>query len=164
MLRLLLKLLVYVCGATCCALLVLSGFGPMIITQEPITGYVMLLHVGLAGFFTVCVALFALFSSTRHIFTKPDQLLLRYMLLGNQDSRITASTSAGFWMKICYWLMLIVSLPLMLSIALSMFPLFGPEAQETLRCLHIYSAFLMILMIVCYFCTSLVYQFKRFNS
>ncbi len=164
MLRLLLKLLVYVGSAICCALLVLSGFGPLLITNEPITGYVMLMHIGVAGFFSISVALFALFSSTRHIFTKPDQLLLRYMLLGNNDSRITASTSAGFWMKICYWLMLIVALPLMLSIALSMFPLFGPEGQETLRSLHIHSAFSMTLMIICYSCTAMVYQFKKFNS
>jgi cytochrome b561 len=52
--------------------------------------------------------------------------------------------------KICFWLIIILAIPLILSIVLSMFPLFGTKGQEFLLDTHRYCALLLALVAIVY--------------
>ena len=53
--------------------------------------------------------------------------------------------------KISFWLIVLVSLPVILSILLTMYPLFGTHGQEVLLYLHEYSALILVLVVVANF-------------
>ena len=56
------------------------------------------------------------------------------------------------WIGLCFWLMVLCSLPLILSIALNLWPLFGMEQQRALAQCHRTSALVFV-------CTALVYTY-----
>jgi len=70
---------------------------------------------------------------------------------GTTDEDFVGSSSI-LVMKICFWLICTLAIPLILSIVLSMFPLFGIHGQKFLLQLHLYIALLLALAVIVHGC------------
>lgn len=113
-----LKALAYLATALALLVLALTGFYPLLILRQNLTGYLLIIHVTAGGVFAACLTILAVMSAHNHRFTSGR--LLR---------------------KLCFWIIVLSALPLSLSIALSMFPLFGTTGQFFMADTHIYSAY-----------------------
>ncbi len=107
-----LKPLVALAALACGVILSLTGFGPGLAGSH-LQGFPLMMHVGCAPVFLLCVAFLAVTSARAN------------------DLSIAINLRA-----ICFWILLVLALPLTLSIVLSMVPLFGTHGQEVLYCLH----------------------------
>ncbi len=102
------------------AVLAVTGFGHLIFSKA-LTGYILMTHAIFAPVFAGSLAVIVLLTVHRNRFDKNDCLLFK---------------ASGLIRKVCFWLIIILSLPVILSSALSMFPIFGTLGQKCLLCLH----------------------------
>ena len=130
-----LRKLIYLLAMLCFLGLVITGFYPALFLQESITGYWLTLHTVFAPVFAACLALLAVMWAANCTFNKDDWLYPR--IRGN-----------GLLRKICFWLIVLLALPVILSIMLSMFSVFGTQGQNFLLQLHRYSALILALVII----------------
>ncbi len=146
------KRLVYVLGIASFIILILTGFLPILFTGNSLTGVALLLHVVVAPVFAVCIAIVGIIWADAHRFV-PGELRNRFGLVtekNNGKSSKKQVNSVG--QKITFWLVLLLSLPVMVSMILSMYPLFGTHGQEVLLNLHGYSALFLVIACVASFC------------
>lgn len=146
------KRLVYILGIASFIILTLTGFLPILFTGNSITGVALLLHVVVAPVFAVCIAIVGIIWADAHRFV-PGELRNRFGLVtekNNGKSSKKQVNSVG--RKITFWLVLLLSLPVMVSMILSMYPLFGTHGQEVLLKLHGYSALFLVIACVASFC------------
>jgi uncharacterized membrane protein YagU involved in acid resistance len=108
--------------------LVITGFYPEMVFGESISGYWLILHTAFAPVFAVSLAVLAVMWAGKCYLRKGEWNL----------------------QKIFFWLIVILAVPVILSIVLSMFNLFGTEGQEFLLQLHRYSALLLALIAIVY--------------
>lgn len=118
-------------------LLALSGFLPVMFAGEHPSGTFLLMHVVAAPLFAIALAAVSLLWSHHQQITEQDMPLLREVLRG----RVSA-VPGGFHLlaRMLFWAALVLALPLMLSIILSLYPLFGTEGNRALIELHGYTA------------------------
>ena len=117
-------------------LLALTGFYP-ILTGGALSGYKLMLHVTCGGAFAVCAAALAVLSAHIHRFESTD-LIPQAGALRRQTGK------PGLGEKIVFWAVVAASVPLILSMLLSMLRLFGTSGQELLLTVHIYSAAVVV--------------------
>jgi len=79
-----------------------------------------------------------------HRFTKNDwpwlQRIIERVTLAKSSSGEDITEVTGLGQKTGFWLLAVLALPLILSIILSMFPLFGTHWQEILMDIHRWTA------------------------
>ena len=139
-----LRLLVYLFALLCFVILAVNGFYSSLILHEPITGYRLILQTTAGGAFTVCLAILAVMWVHNCRLDKNYCTCLT-KLLGREPADTPIPQKYELAQKICFWLIILLALPLILSIVLSMFPLFGTEGQKYLLQLHRYSALILAL-------------------
>jgi hypothetical protein len=129
--------LVYRAALLLSLVLAVTGFVPVIFLGEHLTGVLLLIHVTIAPFFALLIAAAALLWAHHQRLDEQHFILLKKLI-----SRQPAESEAirGFTIRVGFWLLLLLSLPLMLSIILGMFPLFGTDGERMLICIHGYSA------------------------
>lgn len=139
-----LRKLVYLLALLCFVVLVVNGFYSSLVLAEPISGYWIMLQTTVGGVFTVCIAVLAVMWAHN---CRLDKNYLPWLtnLLRHQPANTAAPEKYELCQKVCFWLIVFLALPLILSIILSMFPLFGTEGQKFLLQLHRYSALLLAL-------------------
>lgn len=106
------------------AVLAVTGFGPLIFSKA-LTGYILMTHATFAPVFAGSLAVLVLLTVHRNRFDKNDWPLFKGSCLIR---------------KVCFWLIIILSLPVILSSVLSMFPIFGTQGQKCLLIIHRYCA------------------------
>lgn len=135
-----LRKLVYLLGLLSFVVLALTGFVPLLILNKHISGYLMMVHATFAPVFAVCLAALAVMWSRRCCFESDDwSVTLRIVervTLAKQSEKEVSTGVAQIAQKATFWLLIMLSLPLILSVLLSMFPLFGTVHQEVLLGLH----------------------------
>jgi hypothetical protein len=131
-----------VLSALLCLLLCLSGFLPVLILGKHLSGTLLIIHVTAAPLFALCLSALALLWAHRLRFGEEDW---RFVL--NPARRKIAAPEARIRLalKVGFWLLLLFSLPLIGSIILSLFPLFGTEEEAALTTIHGYSSLLFLL-------------------
>jgi len=131
----LLVCLIYLVAFFCFVALSVTGFYPVLFTGKPLSGYPLMLHATAAPVFAVCVVLVALLWAHRNRFGETDwnSLLMR---CGKSQCDKNACSCTVLWRKIFFWLMVLLTIPVILSIALSMLPLFGTKGQIYLFHMH----------------------------
>jgi len=138
-----LKKLVYAIALVCFILLSVTGFSLWFIPENKFSGYLMMAHVTFSPVFALCIAALAVMYGYNQRFEKSDWLFVsRIFRCGAQDEA-PASRGSVLVMKLCFWLICVLTIPLILSIVLSMFPIFGSEIQDILLQLHRYSALVL---------------------
>jgi cytochrome b subunit of formate dehydrogenase len=144
--------LVYFVALLCFVVLAVNGFYPSVVLGEPISGYYLMLQVTAGGVFAACLAVLAVMWAHRCRFDKSDWQQLRHLIRREASELVGAkpavARSSELGQKICFWLITLLALPVILSIVLSMFTLFGTDGQEFLLQLHRYSALLLALVAI----------------
>jgi cytochrome b subunit of formate dehydrogenase len=157
-----LRKLVYLLALLCFVVLAVTGFYPTLVLGEHISGYLVMVHATFAPVFAVCLAVLAVMWANRCRFTYSDwpwfQSIVQRVTLVKSAGEEAHSKSSGLGQKMTFWLLIFLALPLILSIILSMLPLFGTHHQELLLASHGYVA--MVFTIVAIVHIYLVIQIK----
>ena len=148
-----LKKLCYLVAVVCFVILGITGFYPLLVKGEHISGYLMMVHATFAPVFAICLAILAVTWASRFRFEKMDcpwlQQLLRWatrLSVPVQEGPL-GFTAATVW-KVTFWLIMALALPLILSIVLSMLPLFGTDWQNVLLAVHRWTAILFAIAVI----------------
>jgi cytochrome b subunit of formate dehydrogenase len=133
----------YLATLGCILLLALTGFLPVIVSGARISNIALMLHMVLAPLFAIGVTALALFYAQRHRFNGNDwRQLLR------KEKPAAPRENPDVWQKLCFWLIVLLSLPILISIISIMYPLFGTDAQESFLHWHGYAGLLMLLLVI----------------
>jgi len=139
-----LRKLVYLVAMACGVVLAVTGFYPVCVLGEHISGYPMMLHATCAPVFAACMAALAVMWAGRCCFEDGDCPVTKRLvgwLTANKDSEEKGKRGGSdVKQKVFFWLLVVLALPLILSIVLSMFPLLGTHWQEVLLGVHRYVA------------------------
>ena len=152
-----LRILVYLLALLCFVVLAITGFYPTLILGKHISGYPVMVHATFAPVFAVCLAVLAVMWARCCRFTGGDwpwfERIVQWITLFKSSDAETPCKSSGLGQKIAFWLIIFLALPLILSIVLSMLPLFGTHWQEILLSMHRYTAlvFAMFAILHTYF-------------
>ena len=126
-------------------LLFVSGFSGRLLFGEQIHGYTLMLHVGLAPIFVICVGFVVITWGQQCLLNENDrQRLTSLLCLKKQE----VADTPDFGWKLTFWLAAFLVVPVSLSMVLGMFPIFGTHGQETLHCLHQYTALALTLTVL----------------
>jgi cytochrome b subunit of formate dehydrogenase len=145
-------MLVYLLALVCFVVLALTGFYPVLVLGEHISGYLVMLHVTFAAVFTVCMAVLAVMWASNCRFTTGDwpwfERIVQRVILVKSADKAAHRKSSGLGQKITFWLIIFLALPLALTIILSMFPLLGTHWQEVLLGLHRDTSFVFAVVVI----------------
>ena len=125
---------------TFCIILALTGFSPVILSGSHLSGILLVIHVTFAPLFALSLSALALLWAHRLRFDASD-----WPALGAPHGERSTELRLLFALKAGFWIILWLSLPLLLTIILGLFPLFGTEGEAMLIRLHGYSALLVLL-------------------
>jgi len=134
----------------CINLLALTGFVTIIILGKPISTYMLLIHVMLAPVFAICMVIVTLLWAPKNIFNKKDWETFSNLKSSKKEKRI------DLFQKISFWMIIVLSLPIILSILLSMYPLFGSDIQHSLLTTHRFSTLLFVIISTIYVYFSII--------
>jgi cytochrome b subunit of formate dehydrogenase len=134
-----LKKLLYLLAMLCVVVLGVTGFYPVLVLDKHISGYLLMIHVTAGGVFAVCLTLLAFTYAQSHRFNENDWPWLTGVVRRELQKPKLLPENSDLLRKLCFWLLIIVALPVMLSVVLSMFPLFGTAGQLLLADTHRYS-------------------------
>jgi len=147
-----LRKVVYLLAMLCFVILAVTGFYPTLILGEHISGYLVMVHATFAPIFAICLAILAIMWASRCRFAYSDcpwfQRIVQRLTLVKSAGEESLCNNSGLGQKITFWLIIFLALPLILSIILSMFPLFGTHWQELLLGVHRYTALVFALVVI----------------
>lgn len=148
----LLRILVYLVALFSFVVLALTGFYPVLILGEHITGFLVMIHATFAPIFTVCLAVLAVMWARQCRFTPGDwpgfERFVQRVTLAKGTDAATQHGSSGLGQKVTFWLIIFLALPLGLSILMSMLLHLGTHWQEMLLSLHRYMAYVFSLVVI----------------
>jgi hypothetical protein len=139
----------------CINLLALTGFVTIIILGKPISTYMLLIHVSLAPLFAICMVIVTLLWAPKNNFDKKDWETFCNLKSSKKEMRIELFQKVGFW------LIIVLTLPIILSILLSMYPIFGSEIQHSLLTTHRYTTLVFVIISTWYVYFSIIKDSKQ---
>ena len=142
-----LRKLLYLVALLCFMVLLITSFYPVIFQGAEIHGYWLMLHATFAPVFAVCLAVLAVMWAHNSRFDKNYCPWLQ-RIIQRQPKNPEIGKKYECTIKICFWLIVILALPLMLSILLSMFPLFGTKIQKLLLNIHRCTALVLAMIVI----------------
>jgi len=120
--------------------LLLTGFVPLLLGGR-LEGVWLMLHATLAPVFVLCAAVMVLGGAHRYCFQKRDLEQIAALWKARKEKpRCCCVMDSEAAVKAGFWLLAALTLPLTLSMVLSMTPLFGTDGQHFLFRLHRYCA------------------------
>jgi hypothetical protein len=136
-------------------ILALSSFLPIIVFGAHLSGIFLIIHVTVAPLFAISLALFVILWAHSLRFTDQNWQYIQ-KLSSKGKSKISTKLKKDFWYKINFWLFLCASLPAILSIILSLYPIFETQHLEGLLQIHRYSTLLMFIIMVIHLYLSMI--------
>ena len=127
--------LAFLLGLLSFVVLLLTGFLPVLLGGR-LHGYWLMLHATFAPVFIACAAVIALTGAQEYCLCKKDGRIFLTLWKNRKAERACCLTDNSATPKIGFWLLVTLSLPVTLTMVLSMFPLFGTYGQEVLFQLH----------------------------
>jgi cytochrome b subunit of formate dehydrogenase len=145
-----LKKLVYLLAVLCFLVLAITGFWPVLVKGEHISGFLMMIHATFAPIFALCMAILAVTWAGGNRFTAEDcpwvsRLLRRVTRLRVAPDNRPGSCSMLLY-KATFWLLMFLMLPLILSIVVSMFHILGTPWQHTTLALHRWTSLVFVVV------------------
>ena len=144
-----LRKLVFLLALLCFAVLVVTGFVPRVFFGRAIWGYWLSVHATAAPVFAGCMAVLAVLWADNNRFDKNYCPLLN-RILARQPKSTTTPQKNELELKISFWCIMVLLLPVILSAVLSMFKIFGTDGQEMLLQIHRYSTLFLSLFGIIY--------------
>jgi hypothetical protein len=126
--------LVFVLGLFSFCVLLATGFGPLMFGIR-LHGVLVMLHATFAPVFIGCVALVAILGAGQYRFNRKDIEAFQCGCAVGHNGHCWL-TDTGVGAKAGFWALLILSLPVTLTVVLSMLPLLGSHGQDFMFCLH----------------------------
>lgn len=126
--------------------LALTGFIPILIFGGHLSGILLIIHVTTAPLFVLTFMLTLVFKAQKNQFTQDDFKYLKEKWILKNATNI----SEQFNQKLCFWLFAVFSLPAILSMVLSMYPLFGTGWQVAMLNLHQFSVLALLIVSMLY--------------
>jgi hypothetical protein len=123
----------YVLSLVCFVVLLITGFVPKVIFGESLGGYMLMIHASCAPVFACSLTAAVLLWVHKYRFARTE---------------LRPFKGLAIIPRVCFWAILIISIPLMLSIVLGMFPIFGTKGQHCLIYLHWLSATVLTVVAV----------------
>lgn len=148
-----LRKLVYLLALLCLVVLAVTGFYPTLILGKHLSGYLLMMHATFAPVFAGCVAVLAVMWAHNCRFDKNS--------LQQESVNKATGEKCELGQKISFWLIVSLAVPLILSIMLIMFPLFGTDIQKLLLNLHRYSSLLLALAAIVHTYLIILTQTRR---
>ncbi|MHC4397046.1 MAG: cytochrome b/b6 domain-containing protein [Planctomycetota bacterium] len=139
-----LRKLVYLLTLFCFVVLLVTGFYHPLVLGKHLSGYLLMLHATFAPVFAACIAVLAVMWAHNCRFDKNYWPWLQ-RILRRQGVNDAAVEKYELGRKICFWLIIVLALPVILSIILSMLGPFGTCMQEFLLEVHRYSTLALAL-------------------
>lgn len=136
----------YLATLACIFILALTGFLPVIFFGAAVSNFALMLHLMLAPLFAIGLTALALFWSQRHRFNANDWKLLQQGF--KKENHSPAPAQPNVWQKICFWLGLVLALPVIASTIFMMYPLLGTSGQEWLLHVHGYAGLLLLAVVL----------------
>ena len=130
--------LAFLFGLLSFLVLLVTGFGPVAFGLK-LQGYLLMVHAAFAPVFIGCLAIVALLGAGQYRLKMEDFRAFPFMC-SRGKAELKQPLDSGIGARVGFWLLLIVSLPVTLTMVLSMLPLFGTEGQEFLYHAHRSSA------------------------
>jgi len=130
-----LKVLVRLVAGLCFIVLAVTGFYPALILGQSLSGYFLMVHVTAGGAFAACIAFLVLCGASGNCLNRSDW---------------SSPALSVPLCKICFWLLILLALPVFLSVVLSMLTLFGTCGQLLLADVHRYSALFFAAVVIAY--------------
>ncbi len=130
--------LVFLLGLLSFTVLLLTGFGPLVFGSK-LHGYLLMIHATFAMVFIGCAAIIVFLGAGEYAFNKKDAEAIPPGCKCSGDGSCWL-TDTGVGAKVGFWLLVVLTLPVILTMVLSMLPLFGTEGQEFLFHAHRWSA------------------------
>lgn len=149
--------LIYLLALFSFVVLAVTGFYGQLVKGEQISGYLLMSHVTFGGILTVCLALLAVMWSENCRFDK-NYLPWTHKILHSHYEAEKSEDRYEFIRKLCFWLVVVLALPLFLSVILSMFKFFGTDWQRFMEEVHRYTALTLTLIVIIH--TYLLSRFK----
>ncbi len=131
-----LKRVVLIVAVACLMVMFFTAFSGRLAADQLMTGYVLMVHVGTAPVFILCL-LFLIVSWGYQC--RLTDLEWRELLDRLQFKAVSAKGSL-LLVKLTFWLAMLLSVPVSLSMLASMFTLFGTHSQEVLFNIHQYTS------------------------
>jgi hypothetical protein len=122
--------------------LAVTGFLPVLLLGSHVSGVLLVIHVTIAPVFGISLSALALLWAHRLRFDEADWRILEGVgrrKSPGKDALVRIALKVGFWSA------LLLSLPLMLTVILGLFPLYGTDGEALLIRLHGYSALLLMI-------------------
>jgi cytochrome b subunit of formate dehydrogenase len=147
-----LKKLCYLLAIVCFLVLSITGFYPLLVKGEHISGFLMMIHATFAPIFALCLAILAITWAGSNRFTADDcpwlgRLLRRVTRLRiPADDRPCRCSLVAY--KAAFWLLMFLALPLILSIVVSMFHLLGTNWQGITLALHRWTGLVFVIVAI----------------
>ena len=135
-----LKRVVLIISVVCLMVMSFTAFSGRLAADKLMTGYVLMIHVGTAPVFILCL-LFLIVSwgyQCRLTDTEWEEFLERLQF------KTTDSKGSMLLIKLTFWLTMLLSVPVSLSMLVSMFTFFGTHSQEVLFNIHQYTSLALL--------------------
>ena len=155
-----LRKLVFLLAILCFVILAVTGFVPRVVFGVAISGWWLMIHATAAPVFAACVAILAVLWAGRNRLDKNYWPLLN-RILGRQPKSVVAPERHELKLRICFWIILGLSLPVIFTAVVSMFPLFGTHGQEVLLQIHRYCTLLLSLFAIVYLYLAALTEMNR---
>jgi hypothetical protein len=147
-----LKKLAYLVALVCFIVLAFTGFWPLLVHGEHITGYGMMVHATFAPVFALCLAILAVTWAGSCRFTGEDAPWVNGLLRRTTRLRVAAEDKpcrgAVLWYKMTFWVLVFLALPLILSIVISMFHILGTSWQYFAMAAHRWTGLVFVVVAV----------------
>ena len=147
-----LKKLVYLVALISFVVLAFTGFWPLLIRGEHISGYGMMVHATFAPVFALCLAIIAVSWAGSNRLTADDcprvgrwlgRVMRRHIPAGEKPGSCSV---LGY--KLAFWALMVLALPLILSIVVSMFHILGTDGQFFAMAVHRWTALVFAVVAV----------------
>lgn len=155
-----LRKLAFLLALLCFAVLVVTGFTPIISTGKSITRWWLMIHATFAPVFAACLAALAVLWADKNRLDKNYYPWLN-RALQRQPKSTTPPEKYELCLKISFWLILLLSLPMIFSAILSAFAWFGTDWQGILLQIHRYSTLLLSLFAIIYLYLAALTEMNR---
>jgi len=139
-----LRKLVYLLTLLCFVVLLITGFYYPLVSDEHLSGFLLMLHATFSPVFAACLAFLGVMWAGNCRFDKNYWPWLQ-RLLRRQAAGEASIEKYELLRKLCFWVILLLAFPVILSIVLSMFRLFGTYMQGFLLEVHRYSTLTLAL-------------------
>jgi len=147
-----LKKVVYLVSLLCFLVLAITGFWPVLVRGEHISGYAMMIHATFAPVFALCLAIVAVTWAGENRLTAGDAPWVSRLLRRTTRLRVAAEERSGSCVvlgyKATFWVLLFLALPLVLSIVVSMFHILGTSWQHHAMAAHRWTALVFAIVAV----------------